>query len=107
MLSLGGTTGTGLGGAGYDGTTTGNAGLTGHGEHHGHHRQGEDIVHGGAHYTETANKLDPHVSTSSSGLGTSSMGNTGRGSGAAVGSTGDQSTTGPHKSSMLNKLDPR
>lgn len=99
-----GTTGQGLtggetGSSGY-GSTVGEHG------HHGRHGQVEDIVHGGPHYTETANKLDPLVSggdTTSSGYGTRSEGTEGYGSGSGIG----QGTSGPHKSSLLNKADPR
>ena len=71
----GGTTG-----SGYDGTSTGTgSGITG--GHH-HHGQTEDIVHGGDHFTSTANRLDPNIAddsavpfegstTGTSGLGSS------------------------------------
>ncbi len=88
---MGGTTGTGMTGRGL-GSTTG---------HHDHHA-GEDIVHGGAHYTETANKLDPHVS---GGSGLESSTTTGT-SGLSMGSSGT-TTSGPHSSSLANKADPR
>ena len=56
------------------------SGLTGSG--------GEDIVHGGPHHTETANKLDPHVS-GSVGSGTTGTGSTGTGyDSTGTGSTG-------------------
>ena len=115
---------------GMTGSSTTSSGLTGH---HEHHRPGEDIVHGGGHYTETAKRLDPQIgggSTSSSGLETTtgstgygsntgtggdytgSTGSTGYGSntgttGGYSGSTSNESTTGPHSSSMMNKMDPR
>ena len=60
----------------------------------------EDIIQGGAHHNETANKLDPFVSGTGSGLGSGSTGNLGNtGSttgmtGSGVGSTGYGSTTG-------------
>ena len=88
-------TGSGLTGLGAHGSS---------GHHTGHHGAGhvEDIVHGGPHHTETANKLDPHVSgplgssttgTDSTGSGYGSTGtgydNTGTGStGTGYGSTG-------------------
>lgn len=89
-----GTTGQGLtgGATGYSGTTTGEHG------HHGHHGHAEDIIHGGAHHTETANKLDPHVA---GGGPTETLESYGSGSGTS------HSTAGPHKSNVLNKLDPR
>ena len=102
--------GSGTTGQGVTGSGTGSAGLgstTGEHGHHGrHHGQAEDIIHGGAHYTETANKLDPHVSGgASTGSGyegrTETAGDYGSGSGTG------QGATGPHKSGILNKLDPR
>lgn len=124
-----GTTGQGLtgGGTGYSGTTTGEHG------HHGRHGHGEDIIHGGPHHTETANKLDPLVSgrgptesvgVHGSGLGTShgttggtttgvtttggtTTGGTTIGGTTTGGTTTGGTTTGPHKSNILNKLDPR
>ncbi|KAL8917362.1 MAG: hypothetical protein Q9208_007979 [Pyrenodesmia sp. 3 TL-2023] len=93
-------TGSGTTGSGMTGS-----GITGH---HGHHGD-TDIIHGGEHHTETANRLDPHVSggrgplehatvEGGSGLGGSSSGGYGS-------STGN--TSGPHSSSMANKADPR
>ncbi|MCJ1248662.1 hypothetical protein MMC30_005880 [Trapelia coarctata] len=68
------TTGTGVGSSrrdNYDGTTdTSSGGLIGTesritgDHHHKHHGHGEDIVHGGAHHTATANRLDPAVADS-------------------------------------------
>ena len=118
--------------------TTGTHGTHGHHGHHGHH---EDIVHGGEHFTETANKLDPHVSGGTGGVGVESVtsgaahgrtgistgtgaesgygsSSTGTGSGLTgssgrdyyssnTGTLGSNTTTGPHSSSMMNKLDPR
>lgn len=80
---------------------------------HGHHGRHEDIIHGGPHHTETANKLDPHVSGSGRTEQThvpSLTGTTGSGLGNTDHSTshgGTSTTTGPHKSALLNKLDPR
>lgn len=80
---------------GYSSTTTSEHG---HHGHHGRHGHAEDIIHGGAHHTETANKLDPLVA----GRGpTESAEGYGSGSGTSHG------TAGPHKSNVLNKLDPR
>lgn len=115
---LGSSTGTTGAGSGL----TGSSGTTGH---HGHHGgalgKAEDIVHGGAHHTETANRLDPHVSGgrgplehatvegSGSGLGGSS--NTTGGYGSSTGgygsTTGSSTTAGPHSSNLANKADPR
>lgn len=101
--------GSGTTGQGLTGRETGSSGYgstVGEHGHHGRHGQVEDIVHGGEHYTETANKLDPHVSggdNTSSGYGARSEGTGGYGSGSG---TGD-GTSGPHKSSLLNKVDPR
>ena len=84
------------------------------GNRHGHRGPHEDIIHGGPHHTETANKLDPHVSGSGRTEHThipSLTGTTGSGLGKTDHSTthGETSTTstGPHKSGLLNKLDPR
>lgn len=107
------------------GSGTTGSGMTGSGTtgHHGHHGgltgKAEDIIHGGDHHTETANRLDPHVSggrgpiehatvEGGSGLGGSSTG----GYGSSTGTTGGYgsssgTTSGPHTSSMANKADPR
>ncbi|MCJ1287326.1 hypothetical protein MMC26_006674 [Xylographa opegraphella] len=56
----------------YDSTTSGTTGgLTGGS---GHHHKHEDIVHGGKHHSETANRLDPHVKTTEDGFGGSTGG---------------------------------
>lgn len=58
----------------------------------------DDLVHGGPHHTETANRLDPHVfggGVGSGGLEHASV--TGQGS----------ATAGPHSSNLANKADPR
>jgi hypothetical protein len=81
------------------------AGITGRGhttEGHGH---AEDIVHGGDHYTETANKLDPHVAGSGPTEGLAS--GTGLSLGSTSGTGHSQGTTEPHRSGLLNKVDPR
>ncbi|KAL8746262.1 MAG: hypothetical protein Q9190_001688 [Brigantiaea leucoxantha] len=124
-----GTAGSGMGGSGITGgTSTGR-----HGHHSGATGKVEDLVHGGPHHTETANRLDPHVSgsgignvglehasTHSHGSGTTSgIGSTtgtgvtgmssGHGSGTGTGTgTGMMGTTaGPHSSNVGNKMDPR
>lgn len=94
--------GSGTTGQGLTGGETGYSGTTEHG-HHGRHGHVEDIVHGGAHHTETANKLDPQVA---GGGATETVGGYGSGSGSGSG-THHQDTAGPHKSNVLNKLDPR
>ncbi|KAL9120402.1 MAG: hypothetical protein Q9187_003045 [Circinaria calcarea] len=53
--------------------TTGTRGTHDHHSHHGHHGHHEDIVHGGDHLTQTANKLDPHVSGGVKGVGLESV----------------------------------
>ncbi len=93
MGSTGGRTGAGIGGSTGGMTGTGIGGstsTTGQHEHHGHHGHHEDIIHGGPHVTETANKLDPHISGGST-LETTSTGTSG----------------GPHSSNIMNKADPR
>lgn len=104
MGATGGMTGSGMTGSGTTGSGT--SMLPGQ---HGHHNRGEDIVHGGAHHTETANRLDPHVSsgsttgsglggmTSGSGMGSSGMGSSTTGTGYGSSTTGSgygDSTTG-------------
>lgn len=88
------------------GSATGVSGVIGgehsHHGHHGRHGHAEDIIHGGPHHTETANRLDPHVSGSGP-LETTEL----HGSGSGSGSGTTHGTTGPHKSNLLNKLDPR
>ena len=54
---------------------------------------GVGATHRGPHKTETANVLDPNVSSGSTGIGR--------------GPTMTSTTAGPHKSDMMNKLDPR
>ncbi|KAI4176485.1 MAG: hypothetical protein LQ348_006006 [Seirophora lacunosa] len=130
--------------AGSGGTGSGLTGSSATG-HHGHHGgltgKADDIVHGGDHHTETANRLDPHVAggrgpiehatvgDASSGLGGSSDRDgrrgveTGSGTSGGYGSSTDatrgygsstdatsgygSTTSGPHSSSMGNKADPR
>ncbi|KAL8835051.1 MAG: hypothetical protein Q9170_003480 [Blastenia crenularia] len=106
-----GTTGSGLTGS----STTG---------HHGHHGgalgKAEDIIHGGEHHTETANRLDPHVSGGRGGLEHATVEGTGSGLGGSSGMTGhgtsgttggygssSGTTAGPHSSNLANKADPR
>ncbi|KAI4238384.1 MAG: hypothetical protein L6R40_005746 [Gallowayella cf. fulva] len=100
--------------------TTG-SGLTGSGTgHHGHHGgvtgKVDDLVHGGEHHTETANRLDPHVSGGRGPLEHTSVGGSGSGLGSSTathgtGSTGgygsSNTTAGPHSSNLANKADPR
>ena len=117
--------GRGVSSGATSGMTTGVVG--GAPAHHGHgHAHGnEDIVHGGAHHSQTANRLDPNVtsSTTDSGLGSSTVEGSGYGStttgnygssttgattaGTTTGGSTGNTTAGPHKSAMLNKLDPR
>ncbi|KAI4241592.1 MAG: hypothetical protein LQ352_007411 [Teloschistes flavicans] len=97
--------------------TTGTSGTTGSGlgsstGHHGHHGgiagKVEDIVHGGAHHTETANRLDPHVSGGRGPLEHATVEGAGSGLTGSHGVTGHQSSTaGPHSSNLANKADPR
>ncbi|KAL9045808.1 MAG: hypothetical protein Q9214_001215 [Letrouitia sp. 1 TL-2023] len=85
------------------GTSVTESGMTGSGSTSAGHHSGikgkfEDLVHGGPHHTETANRLDPHVSgggVGSGGLEHASV--TGQGS----------ATAGPHSSNLANKADPR
>ncbi|KAL8809195.1 MAG: hypothetical protein Q9200_003624 [Gallowayella weberi] len=115
------TSGTGYGSSGYDSTNTGSgltgsgsgSGLTGHG-HHGHHGgvsgKVDDLVHGGEHHTETANRLDPHVSGGRGPLEHTTVGGSGSGLGGSTGSSGygsSNTTAGPHSSNLGNKADPR
>ena len=107
---MAGTTGQGHGSSAKESTgntgqtyssSTGSSGATGtgapHGQHHGHRH--EDIVHGGEHHSSTANRLDPNIPIRESAT---------LGKGAqSSGSTGKSDVAGPHKSAMLNKLDPR
>jgi hypothetical protein len=92
-------------GYGSSNTSGSGQGLAGRGnttEGYGH---AEDIVHGGDHYTRTANKLDPHVAGSGPTEGLAS--GTGLSLGSTSGTGHSQGTTEPHKSSLLNKVDPR
>lgn len=95
--------------------------MTGSGTgHHGHHGgvtgKVDDLVHGGEHHTETANRLDPHVSGGRGPLEHTSVGGSGSGLGSSTathgtGSTGgygsSNTTAGPHSSNLANKADPR
>ena len=102
------------------------SGLTGSTGHHGHHGgvtgRAEDIIHGGDHHTETANRLDPHVSGGRGGLehatvegtgsGLGGSHNTSGGYGSSTGTTGGYGSSsgtaaGPHSSNLANKADPR
>lgn len=99
--------------SGYN-STTGGSGLTG---------KVKDILHGGKHHTETANRLDPHVSGSGgplehatvvkgAGSGLGSTGTIGGGHSSLSGITPGHGSTsgtasGPHSSSIANKADPR
>ncbi|KAL9603549.1 MAG: hypothetical protein Q9219_001051 [cf. Caloplaca sp. 3 TL-2023] len=107
------------------GSTTGTSGTTGSGltgsstttGHHGHQGgltgRADDIVHGGDHHTETANRLDPHVSGARGGLEHATVEGTGSsGLGHSTGTTGGYgsstgTTAGPHSSNLANKADPR
>ena len=115
-----GTTGSGMTGSGLTGTGTG-VGKHGHHGHQGHHGGAtggitgkvEDIVHGGPHDTETANRLDPHVSggsTTAGGLEHATIPGTSQGTGSTTGTSGgygSNTSAGPHKSNLLNEADPR
>ena len=91
------------------------SGLTGTGTGHDGHHGGvggkvDDLVHGGEHHTDTANRLDPHVAGS---RGPTEHATVGGGSGSGLGSStaggyGTSSTSaGPHSSNLTNKADPR
>ncbi|KAI4118746.1 MAG: hypothetical protein LQ345_001265 [Seirophora villosa] len=101
-----GGTGSGLTGS----STTGH-----HGQHGGLTGKADDIVHGGDHHTETANRLDPHVAGGRGPIEHATVGDASSGLGGSTSSTdatrgyGSSSgmTSGPHSSSMANKADPR
>ena len=75
----------------------------------------EDLVHGGPHHTETANRLDPNVPIEHSTIGcTGHASKIGAGHGHGLSSStaeihGIASATaaGPHSSNIANKADPR
>jgi hypothetical protein len=86
-----GTTGT----TGLTGTSTGTTGTTGTSGIPLMGTTPQGLVHG-HHTTVTGEVLDPHISGTSSGSGLTTT--TG---------TGTTSSAGPHKSGLLNKMDPR
>lgn len=96
---------------------TAGSGLTGSGTgHHGHHGQHggvggkvDDLVHGGEHHTETANRLDPHVAGGRGPIEHATVQGSGSGLGSSTtGGYGSSNTTaGPHSSNLANKADPR
>ena len=102
-------------GTGYHGTGTGmtgsglGSGSTGHhGSHGGVGGKVDDLVHGGEHHTNTANRLDPHVAGGRGPIEHAAVPSTGtHGSSTGMGSGHGSTTAGPHSSSMGNKADPR
>ncbi|KAL9611693.1 MAG: hypothetical protein Q9167_003688, partial [Letrouitia subvulpina] len=90
-----GVTGTG---AGVTGSGTIGSGSTSASHGSGIKGKFEDLVHGGPHHTETANRLDPHVSDSGVGSG-------GLKHASVIGQ--GSATAGPHSSNLANKADPR
>jgi hypothetical protein len=64
----------------------------------------QGLVHG-HHTTVTGEKLDPHVSGNTTGVHSGITTGTHSGTTGTLGSSG--TTSGPHNSSLLNKLDPR
>jgi len=95
-------------GAGYTGTTTG-TGVTGNGY--------SGSTNAGPHSSNIANKLDPRVDSDRDGSrnlgGNSNTAYSGTHAGNHVGNTGtvgglsNSTNAGPHDSNLLNKLDPR
>lgn len=92
-------------GSGLTGSDTG---------HHGHHGgvggRVDDLVHGGEHHTDTANRLDPHVAGGRGPIEHVTVGGgseSGLGSSTAGGYGSSNTTAGPHSSNLGNKADPR
>ncbi|KAL8871058.1 MAG: hypothetical protein Q9174_003037 [Haloplaca sp. 1 TL-2023] len=99
----GSSTGTGITGSGLGSGSTGH-----HGSHGGVGGKVDDLVHGGEHHTDTANRLDPHVSGGRGPTEHASVPSTGtHGSSTGMGSGPGSTTAGPHSSGMANKADPR
>ena len=95
------------------GTTTG-TGVTGSaktGHHGGLVGKVNDLLHGGAHHTKTANKLDPQLASGPVPLehATVEHNSSHHGHEVPFGKHGTKSgiTAGPHSSDLANKADPR
>lgn len=64
-----------------------------------------ELVHG-HHTTVTGEILDPHISGTSGGAHGTGLTTTSS-TGATYSGTGGTHTAGPHKSDLMNKMDPR